>query len=440
MTWKASSRVEPLAMPTTLKFVLLKYSNHADDDGFDAWPSYERIAHFTSQNKKTVERAVERLRDEQIMIAQADPYGGRGKRGRGIAYRIDFDRAMALYGYWVEKRTNRGFDFELVKATKDPKQEAEIYRAALKAAQETAQEAAKETGDGESSVSQPQTDDSQSQTDDSQDGNRRLSPAATRQVSADSSGESSLESTGKDMRGQARARATGPDGGPDTPALEDLPPGAAPRRPGAPEGHSHANTVWRAHLDALSALPGWPLLERCIPDADDGETLTLAVESPMVGFAVLAFARHGAEALLGRRLACRVRYWVGLALIEHGVARAGTYDATRHRRDGDLVTLDDPAWALWCGHKEEIEALDCRNILGDCLPDDVTPDGLVLCGSSMTVLNALHEGAGAAAARILGVAIRGQARHAHGPALAARGALVRTEAPETSETGDGTYG
>lgn len=34
-----------------------------------------------------------------------------------------------------------------------------------------------------------------------------------------------------------------------------------------------AVAVWRDHLEQLAALPGWPLLQRVIPDADDGATL-----------------------------------------------------------------------------------------------------------------------------------------------------------------------
>ncbi len=56
------------------------------------------------------------------------------------------------------------------------------------------------------------------------------------------------------------------------------------------------------------------MLERCIPDSDDGETLTLAVESPVIGFALLAFARAEVEAVLGQRIAARVRFWVNPAL------------------------------------------------------------------------------------------------------------------------------
>ncbi len=116
MTWKAAAQVEPLNMPTGVKFVLLKYANHADNDGFDTCPSYERVAHFTGHNQKTIERLVTRLRDEGILVSQGAPYGGRGKRGRGIAYRIDFERAREVYGYWEERRTNSGFEFKLVPA------------------------------------------------------------------------------------------------------------------------------------------------------------------------------------------------------------------------------------------------------------------------------------------------------------------------------------
>ena len=42
----------------------------------------------------------------------------------------------------------------------------------------------------------------------------------------------------------------------------------------------------------------WPLLERAIPTEDDGEVLTLAVEVPAVGYAILAWAAKEAERVL----------------------------------------------------------------------------------------------------------------------------------------------
>ncbi len=139
----------------------------------------------------------------------------------------------------------------------------------------------------------------------------------------------------------ARASATGPNEGPDANALE------VPL----------VSQLWRDHSAELEALPSWPLLERCIPDSDDGETLTLAVESPVMGFALLAFARAEVEAVLGQRIAARLRFWVNPALHERSIDRSRKPDSSRHRRDGEIVTLGDKAWRLWCDHAAEIEAL-----------------------------------------------------------------------------------
>ena len=194
MTWKAVAQVEPLNMPTGVKFVLVKYANHADNDGFDTWPSYERVAHFTGHNRKTVERLVTRLRDEGILVVQGAPYGGRGKRGRGIAYRIDFERAREVYGYWEERRTNAGFEFKLVPAL------VEVENG-LDDDAEAGDVVVEETGDIVHPVSDAETRDIGAQTGDVSDLNRRHDSAATPQESAVSRGESS-----KNPPESARAR------------------------------------------------------------------------------------------------------------------------------------------------------------------------------------------------------------------------------------------
>ncbi len=247
MTWKAAAQVEPLNMPTGVKFVLLKYANHADNDGFDTCPSYERVAHFTGHNKKTIERLVTRLRDEGILVSQGAPYGGRGKRGRGIAYRIDFERAREVYGYWEERRTNSGFEFKLVPALV-------VVENGLDDDAEPGDVVVGETGDVMSSVSETETGDIASQTNDISDLNRRHDSAAKPQETAVSSDEST-----KNLPESARAREAGGDD---------------------PEGPPPACAVWRDNRAKLEALDCWPLLERGIPTEDDGEVLTLAVEAP----------------------------------------------------------------------------------------------------------------------------------------------------------------
>lgn len=211
----------------------------------------------------------------------------------------------------------------------------------------------------------------------------------------------------------ARASAPGPDGGPDANAL------AAPL----------VSQLWRDHLSELEALPSWPLLKRCIPDANDGETMTLAIESPVIGFAVLAFARQEAEAILGLRIACRVRYWVEPALFERKHGRKQAARASRHRRDGEIVTLDDKPWRLWCYHAAEIEALPYAQskVLTQCYPDDYAGDRLFLCCASSAHATALYEAAGEAIAKVLGVRIKPQIFFPLELVIAARAAIAADE-------------
>ena len=194
MTWKAAAQVEPLNMPTGLKFVLVKYANHADNDGYDTWPSYQRVAHFTGHNRKTVQRLVERLRDEGILVAQGAPYGGRGKRGRGIAYRIDFERAREVYGYWVERRTNTGFEFKLVPALV-------VVENGLEDGAEAGDVVVDETGHTMSPVSESETVDTVAETGDIVGVNCGHDSAAKAQKTAVSRGEPS-----KNLPESARAR------------------------------------------------------------------------------------------------------------------------------------------------------------------------------------------------------------------------------------------
>ena len=217
MTWKAAAQVEPLNMPTGLKFVLVKYANHADNDGYDTWPSYQRVAHFTGHNRKTVQRLVERLRDEGILVAQGAPYGARGKRGRGIAYRIDFERAPEVYGYWVERRTNTGFEFKLVPALV-------VVENGLEDGAEAGDVVVDETGHTMSPVSESETVDTVAETGDIVGVNCGHDSAAKAQKTAVPRGEPSKQNP------RARARPAATPKGRRRPALsgETRGPGLRP--------------------------------------------------------------------------------------------------------------------------------------------------------------------------------------------------------------------
>ncbi len=130
----------------------------------------------------------------------------------------------------------------------------------------------------------------------------------------------------------------------------------------------------------------------------------------------MAWAVPLAEPVLGRHVACRVRRWVQPALIERGIQGGGVPDASAHRREGETVTLRDPAWRLWrakaaeLGAAEigaaEIGAAEIGAITALCLPDDLDQTGLVLFVGSVAVANMLAEEGGQQVARVLGVPIR----------------------------------
>ncbi len=139
-----------------------------------------------------------------------------------------------------------------------------------------------------------------------------------------------------------------------------------------------AVAVWRDNREQLEALAAWPILQRCIPDSDDGDTLTLAVEAPGLGFAVLAWAVNDAQLIFGRKIACVVRSWVQPALFERGIQIGGAPSAEPHRRDGETITLEDAAWQVWRTGVGMVEGLACEAVVLRCLPDDLDDQGLVL--------------------------------------------------------------
>ena len=146
-----------------------------------------------------------------------------------------------------------------------------------------------------------------------------------------------------------------------------------------------AVAVWREHLEQLGGLAIWPLLERAIPDDDDGTTLRLAVERPAIGFAILAYAAPAAEAVLGRRITCIVRNWVEAALHERGIVEGGAPDTTPHRRDGEMVTLGDPAWRIWQAGRDRLAAVEGIDVPSCVFPDDAHGGALALLVPSAEV-------------------------------------------------------
>jgi hypothetical protein len=200
-----------------------------------------------------------------------------------------------------------------------------------------------------------------------------------------------------DNSGDARAEPDPRIKSEDEPRTEDT---------AEPTGPPPACSVWREAEGRLKAVPAWGLLCRAIPDADDGETLTLAVEAPWVGYAILAWAcggPFGAEALVGRRIECRVRRWVQAALAERGQFTAGKPSLAAHRRDGVTVRLDDPAWAAWQAARAEHPEcawLDCA------LPDDIEDDALVVRVGDARHMTQMLDGAAEILAAAVGMAVK----------------------------------
>ncbi len=310
MSWDAVSEVFKREFGSPVeKLIALRYADHADDDrDYEVWPSVPNLASDCHVSERTVQRITRDLERMGILELICE----------------------------AKHHAQRRYHFNLGALRDLPLTGAELRRRARRKALATERAARKDAGAGVNrgdtvSSLRPQT------------GVTPASPLAENRGDAD------------DIRGDIH------DGRGDTGVTQSLTknpqedPLAARAREaggGAPEGPPPACAVWRDNRAALEALECWPLLRRAIPDQDDGEVLTLAVEAPVVGFAILAWVAPWAELVLGRRLACSVRRWVPPALIERGIQRTGTGDASAHRRDGETVTLKDPAWRLWCAKAE----------------------------------------------------------------------------------------
>lgn len=68
MSVKIMGMVWDCALPRPEKFVLLAYADHADHDGNNVYPSYERIAYKTGYDRRQVIRIVDHLREMGIMV------------------------------------------------------------------------------------------------------------------------------------------------------------------------------------------------------------------------------------------------------------------------------------------------------------------------------------------------------------------------------------
>jgi len=249
MSNRVQTAVGDLGAPTNVKFVLLKYADHADDQGRNTWPSYDRIARFTGLSVRTVTRIVGELRSLGVLAPQADGFGGRGKGGRGRRYCIDLGRARQVFGWY---REDDGGKWNLV--------------------------APVETQDTASGVCDAETQDNEVKTLDTGDINvgqaMSAEPPLTNEPNArarEASGEA-----------PASARAT-------------------------PETNATANAIWKAHAAEIEQLAVGqqklkPWVALLTPLADDGETLTLGATTPMACKIVQQAFGPALKAVLGREI------------------------------------------------------------------------------------------------------------------------------------------
>ena len=70
MSIKVMSWVWEQDLPPLDKIVLMAIADHADDDGY-AWPGMKRIAEKCSMEKRTVQRHVEKLQEQQLLKVES---------------------------------------------------------------------------------------------------------------------------------------------------------------------------------------------------------------------------------------------------------------------------------------------------------------------------------------------------------------------------------
>ena len=88
MSVKVMGMVWDLEIPRDEKFVLLAFADHADHDGLNVYPSYERVALKTGYSERQVKRIVARLKKRGALIVD-------GKVGRRNKFRIPIGDKMS---------------------------------------------------------------------------------------------------------------------------------------------------------------------------------------------------------------------------------------------------------------------------------------------------------------------------------------------------------
>ena len=85
-----------LAIPLKPKMVLLKYADHADPDGCNAWPSVRTVSRGCSIPERTTARIIKTLKALTVLQPDNRGFGGRKERPKGQSYRIDIEMASKI--------------------------------------------------------------------------------------------------------------------------------------------------------------------------------------------------------------------------------------------------------------------------------------------------------------------------------------------------------
>ena len=96
MSAKLMGLVFELAIPLKPKMVLLKYADHADPDGRNAWPSVRTVSRGCSIPERTTARIIKTLKALTVLQPDNRGFGGRKERPKGQSYRIDIEMASKI--------------------------------------------------------------------------------------------------------------------------------------------------------------------------------------------------------------------------------------------------------------------------------------------------------------------------------------------------------
>ncbi|HSF93645.1 MAG TPA: helix-turn-helix domain-containing protein [Thermohalobaculum sp.] len=275
MSISVMTEVGRLRLAARPKLVLLKLADCADDDGGNAYPSVATIAAYAGAGRRSVQRILAAYVLLGVLVIESNEAGGAGRTRR---YRIDLKRARSVIPVNARGAEDAPF-FDPVARTQDGEKGATTtpFSEAEKGATTDKKGATTDTkGCHPCHPNLPEPSEN-------------LAHARAREGGAQEAGSGAPATGTKPTAGTERE----PDGSP-----------APVERAGEPPACRH----WNACEARLMAAVGpefwrtWVL--GAIPLDDDGETLTLAVETRVIADVIKERAGEALEAVLGRRLAC----------------------------------------------------------------------------------------------------------------------------------------